>query len=280
MLFPYLYQMVPNEAYQYMGVVHLLQHFRWTWIGLAATDDDDGFRFLETMIPLLTENDICFAFTLRFPKLRYLQEAMDILFRQWDAYLIHNKTTANVYFVYAEPAFMFALRTFPPVHKVWVLTCQWDFASFSFEKNWDIESFHGAISFTVHSNQPPGFQEFLQDISPTWAKEDGFMRNFWEQAYGCSLKGSDVLGDSGKTCTGEEKLKNIPMILFEMSMMGHSYNVYNAVHVVAHALHGIYRSRSKHRRLAGGKNVQPWQVIGKTQSCEFLCKIDAFTCVI
>ncbi|XP_015267826.1 PREDICTED: vomeronasal type-2 receptor 26-like [Gekko japonicus] len=210
MLFPYLYQMVPNEASQFMGVVRLLQHFRWTWIGLAATNDDEGDRFLETIAPLLTENG--------------------------------------------------PFVSLPPVHKVWILTCQWDFASFSFEKNWDVESFHGAISFTVHSNQPPGFPKFLQDISPTWATGDGFMKNFWEQAFSCSLKNSDVLGDSNKTCTGDEKLESIPMILFEMSMMGHSYNVYNAVHAVAHALHGIYISRSKHRRLAGGGNVQLWQI--------------------
>ncbi|XP_060111004.1 vomeronasal type-2 receptor 26-like [Heteronotia binoei] len=126
-------------------------------------------------------------------------------------------------------------------------------------QNWDIESFHGAISFTVHSSQPPGFQEFLQDISPTWAKGDGFMENFWEQAFSCSLKNSDLLRDSNKTCTGEEKLESIPMILFEMSIMGHSYNVYNAVHAVARALHGIHISRTKHRRLAEGKNVEPWQ---------------------
>ncbi|XP_054850000.1 vomeronasal type-2 receptor 26-like [Eublepharis macularius] len=268
MLFPHLYQMVPNEAYQYMGVVRLFQHFRWNWIGLGAIDDDDGDKFLTTMVPLLTENGICFDFTIRFPKVTYLQEAIDLLLEQRDIYTIQNKTRANVYFVYAVPAFVFALRMFlfiapfvslPPVHKVWILTCQWDFASFSFEKNWDIETFHGAISFTVHSNEPLGFQKFLQDVSPTWAKGDGFMKNFWEQAFSCSLKNSEVVGDSNKICSGNEKLKSIPMILFEMNMMGHSYNVYSAVHAVAHALHGIYISRSKHQRLPG-ENVQPRQI--------------------
>nr|XP_056720345.1 vomeronasal type-2 receptor 26-like [Euleptes europaea] len=262
-------QMVPNEDSQYRGVVRLLQHFRWTWIGLMAMDDDNGVRFLETMEPLLTENGICFAFTIRSPKITYLQEAIDLLLEQGDAFTVHNRTKANVYFVYAEPAFVFVLRmmlflapfvSLPPLHKVWIFTCQWDFASFSFEKNWDIESFHGAISFTVHSNQPPGFQEFLQDVSPTWAKGDGFIQNFWEQAFGCSLKNSHVLGSSSKTCTGDERLESVPMILFEMSMMGHSYNVYDAVHAVAHALHGTHISRSKHRRLAEGGNVRPWQI--------------------
>ncbi|XP_054850469.1 vomeronasal type-2 receptor 26-like [Eublepharis macularius] len=31
---PSFYRMVPNEAHQYTGLVLLLQHFRWTWVGL------------------------------------------------------------------------------------------------------------------------------------------------------------------------------------------------------------------------------------------------------
>ncbi|KAM6449031.1 vomeronasal type-2 receptor 26-like [Liasis olivaceus] len=46
-IFPFLYQMVPNEVHQYTGVIQLLQHFGWTWIGLMAVDDDYGDLFLQ-----------------------------------------------------------------------------------------------------------------------------------------------------------------------------------------------------------------------------------------
>ncbi|XP_061447715.1 vomeronasal type-2 receptor 26-like [Rhineura floridana] len=61
-LYPFLYQMVPNEAHQHMGVVQLLQHFRWTWIGLLAVDDDKGDHFVQTILSVLSENGICYAF--------------------------------------------------------------------------------------------------------------------------------------------------------------------------------------------------------------------------
>ncbi|KAL8176418.1 UNVERIFIED_CONTAM: hypothetical protein K2H54_033826 [Gekko kuhli] len=268
--------MVPKEGYQYMGVIHLLQHFNWEWIGLLAVDDDRGDRFLQTVVPLLSENDICFAFTLRLPKITYLNDLTDSVLRQAEMSLTVFEEKARVCFVYAEhPAefvsrlllFLAPLISFPPLHKVWIVTSQWDFESMSFQRTWDIESFHGTISFAIHSKQPPRFQHFLQAINPSWAKGDGFIRNFWEEAFSCLLKVSDIQGDSKNACTGEEKLETLPGILFEMNMTGHSYNVYNAVYAVAHALQIIYQSRSNDRRWLNGdktvvQNIQPWQHTG------------------
>nr|XP_028560309.1 vomeronasal type-2 receptor 26-like [Podarcis muralis] len=85
-LFPFLYQMVPNEAYQHMGVVRLLQHFRWTWIGLWAVDDDRGDRFLQTMMPLLSIHGICYAFATRIPKWNYVEEMIEFALQHFETY--------------------------------------------------------------------------------------------------------------------------------------------------------------------------------------------------
>ncbi|XP_054850287.1 vomeronasal type-2 receptor 116-like [Eublepharis macularius] len=271
--FPFLYQMVPNEAHQYRGVVRLLHHFRWTWIGLLAMDDDNGDTFLQRMVPILSENNFCFAFTLRLPQTSYMGDMIDLFLMQWEKYTDLMDTKANVCFVYAEvPAFvvlrvmlfqapMFSL---PSVGKVWIVTSHWDFESVSIQGIWDISSFHGALSITVHANQPPGFQNFLQLIRPSWAERDGFIQNFWEQAFSCSLKISNEQEDNQRSCTGGERLGTLPSTLFEMSMTGHSYNVYNAVYAVAHALHDFHISRSQHRRMIKGgqvdfQNLKPWQ---------------------
>ncbi|XP_015270487.1 PREDICTED: vomeronasal type-2 receptor 26-like [Gekko japonicus] len=59
-----MYPMVPNEAIQYMGFIQLFRYFRWTWILLFVLDDDSGDKFLQMMVPMLSENGICFDFTL------------------------------------------------------------------------------------------------------------------------------------------------------------------------------------------------------------------------
>uniref|UniRef100_A0A8D2IZT1 G-protein coupled receptors family 3 profile domain-containing protein n=1 Tax=Varanus komodoensis TaxID=61221 RepID=A0A8D2IZT1_VARKO len=273
-LFPYLYQMVPNEVLQYMGVVRQLQHFRWTWIGLLAVDDDKGQRFLQTMVPLLSQHHICDAFIVRIPKLDYMEEAIEVMLQQWKSYNTVFESKASVVFVYGEaPSFqsltllLFLVRFLDvlPLGKIWIVTSHWDFAIVPLQRIWDMQTFHGAISFSVHSNQPLGFQKFAQTISPSWEKEDGFIQDFWQNAFNCFLKLSDGWEESKEICSGNEKLESLPETFFEMNMTGHSYNVYNALYIIAHALHAIYENGSKHGRLGkreclACQNVQPWQV--------------------
>ncbi|XP_077169308.1 vomeronasal type-2 receptor 26-like [Paroedura picta] len=171
--FSSLYQMVPDDTYQYRGAVQLLHCFRWTWIGLLAIDDDNGNQFLQRIVPLLSENSICFAFTYKLPKMTYLKEIAELLVNQAEWYPVLMDRNTNVIFVHGETPTMILLRIyfylvsftlFPPLSKVWIVTSHWDFESFSVFRITDTDTLHGSLSFTVHSNQPPGFQEFLQTL--------------------------------------------------------------------------------------------------------------------
>ncbi|XP_062993010.1 vomeronasal type-2 receptor 116-like [Elgaria multicarinata webbii] len=65
--FPSFYQMVPNEDPQYVGIVGLLKHFGWNWIGLIVSEVDSGETFLQTLRPRLLQNTICIAWTQVIP---------------------------------------------------------------------------------------------------------------------------------------------------------------------------------------------------------------------
>ncbi|XP_066486316.1 vomeronasal type-2 receptor 26-like [Tiliqua scincoides] len=54
---PSFYRMVPNEEHQYKGIVRLLLHFQWTWIGIITVDDENGEKFV---LPLAVCNNNCF----------------------------------------------------------------------------------------------------------------------------------------------------------------------------------------------------------------------------
>ncbi|XP_034278626.2 vomeronasal type-2 receptor 116-like [Pantherophis guttatus] len=150
-----------------------------------------------------------------------------------------------------------------PKAKVWILVSELDLASFVFQKGWDMQGLHGALSFAAYSNEVPGFQAFLQNRNHLFIKEDLFVREVWEQAFGCDYPTSSVITDS--TCTGEERLESLPATLFEISMTGHSYSIYNSVSAIGYALHDMQSSLQKYRMLKkGGKlhlqNQQPWKL--------------------
>ncbi|KAL8176342.1 UNVERIFIED_CONTAM: hypothetical protein K2H54_032077, partial [Gekko kuhli] len=151
-----------------------------------------------------------------------------------------------------------------PKGKVWILTAQMDFMSLPYQNIWDIQVIHGAISFAIHSSELPGFQQFLHSRNPSSIKEDSFIRAFWAKAFDCVFSNSVSDEAEEKMCTGEEMLEHLPRHVFETSITGHSYNIYNAVQVVAHALHAMYFSELRSTAMIPEKKKlqkeQPWQV--------------------
>ncbi|XP_053216202.1 vomeronasal type-2 receptor 26-like [Podarcis raffonei] len=279
------YQMAASEALQYEGILSLLLHFRWTWIGVIAIDNDNGERFVQTISPIFTKSGVCFAFLERIPSLSFISEINGML--EQGASINHKffSSTANIIIAYGESYHMAILRWLPylSVHddmtyniksKVWIITAQVEFTSVVIQRNWDAGIFNGAISFEIHFRNPPGFHQYVVHRNPSSTDGDGFIRDFWQQAFDCVFP--DITADKveGNICTGEEKLESLPGSFFEMSMTGHSYSIHNAVYAMAHALHAMFTSRLRHREMAyggRGKNQNPqfWQLHHFLRSISF-----------
>ncbi|XP_032092327.1 vomeronasal type-2 receptor 26-like [Thamnophis elegans] len=250
-LFP-LYCMVPKEEHQYTGLIQLLLHFGWTWIGLFAFENKEEC-FLQKLQPLLSQNGVCLAFTQNIPQHLHLEDLSEL----FDSIsIISNKLMdqkANVFLVHGESIIIVWLRTVMFLRdpenkestlfrKVWILMNSIDFILTGIQRSWDFQLFHGALSFTVYSRDVYGFKEFLQVIKPSTHK-DGFLQEVWEQLFDCSFSKAELyLSTISETCTGEEKLETLPGPLFEFQMTGQSYSIYNAVYAVAHSLHQALHS--------------------------------------
>ncbi|XP_061446418.1 vomeronasal type-2 receptor 26-like [Rhineura floridana] len=276
--------MVPNEAQQYIGIIHLLHHFGWTWVGLYAVYDDSGDHFLQALEVLLSQGGICSAFTKRLPKqdhsIHHNSEHGGMV---WILNVPFMDTKTKTYIVYGETLTFVWLSTFicsfAPVYdvyggKVWIMTAQIDFEIKDHSWIWKCDIFQGTISFAIHSNDPQGFQTYLQNIKLDSAEEDGFLKVFWEDVFQCSFPIPQRLEKHERECTGEEKLESLRRSAFEMSMSGHSYSIYNAVYAVAHALHAMDLSKAKHRAIVGAKSLDlqdlhPWQIHPFLQGISF-----------
>ncbi|XP_061447622.1 vomeronasal type-2 receptor 26-like [Rhineura floridana] len=270
------YQMAPQEDLQFAGILSLLLHFRWIWIGITVMDNDNGEIFVQNVIPLFLNNGICLAFLERIPKYSFVTEGLAMMQKGAKIHDIIMGSKANVVVVYGEFYFMVFFRWLPYLSevehmtnniksKVWVITGQVEFISLNYQRNWDARIFHGAISFRIHSNNLPGFHQFVKGRNPSSTAGDDFIWDFWQQAFFCVFP-NRVLGDlKGDICTGTEKVESLHGSFFERTMAGQSYIICNAVYAVAHALHAMFLSRCKHAGMVDGRSLklqkqQFWQL--------------------
>ncbi|XP_053117097.1 vomeronasal type-2 receptor 26-like [Hemicordylus capensis] len=279
---PSFYRTVLNESHQYMGIIRLLQHFRWTWVGLIVVDDDSGDHFLQTLEPLLAPNGICSAYTERIPKQGLLLSLAEMEDMATKMYLPLMNRKASTLIVYGESMTIMWLSTLVALAelgnivlgKVWIMTAQIDFAVTGLITRKSFPVFEGTISFMIHANEPLGFQTYLQKVKPHWTAGDGFLKGFWEQAFGCSFPNSSDPTEVDEICTGEERMDSLPEAVFEMQMTGHSFSIYNAVYAAAHALHAMISSTSNYRATVESRrfqlqDLQTWQLHQFLQGISF-----------
>ncbi|XP_061447384.1 vomeronasal type-2 receptor 26-like [Rhineura floridana] len=279
----FFHWMFPNGVHQYRGILQLLLHFRWTWIGVMYLDVDSAKTFVQHVLPMFIYNGICFDFIKTLPGTDFSNQISEIMKKSLEAISIAMESTANTVIFHGEFQSMITVRNLftlsqiedvPVKTKIWIMTADMDFASVPLQRNWDISFIHGSISFAVSSKEVSGFQEFLKMRNPTLEKEDGFLGEFWQQVFDCLLPSSGVGKMDVNICTGEEKLESLPGSVFEMSMTTHSYSIYNAVYAMAHALHSMHSFISKDKTTVNGErrkqlNQQPWKLPHFLRSLSF-----------
>ncbi|XP_039180272.1 vomeronasal type-2 receptor 116-like [Crotalus tigris] len=248
--------MFPVEMHQYNGILHLLLHFGWTWVGKVCFVEEDKERFIQNSLSMFTERGICFDFIESIPQMMYGNLAAEMVEEADKLYKVIMGSTVIAVILNAEITGLVALRLMIYVldsdnipnersTKVWIMTAQMEFTSLLVQRELPIDFLHGALSFAIQSKELTGFREFIQKRNPNAENGDGFIRDFWKDAFECSFSSDITDRNTDRTCTGEEKLESLSQSIFEMSMTSHSYSIYNAVYAVAHALRQLYSSKFK-----------------------------------
>nr|XP_056720285.1 vomeronasal type-2 receptor 26-like [Euleptes europaea] len=264
------YQMYPNEALQHAGILSLLMYFKWTWIGVLVMDDDIGENIVQTLLPVSSKYGVCFAFIGRCPRSRFVTENMYLVQQGREIYDKIMSSKAHVFVAFGQSYSLNDLRwlmflsegqsiPWKTKGKVWILTAQMDFTSYVYQRTWDTDIIHGALTFSIHSSHLPRFQKFVENRNPSNTGSDGFIWNFWCHAFDCVFP-NQIQGEvRDDICTGQEKLESLPGSFFEMSMTGHSYSIYNAVYAVAYAVHAMHQK--KHRTMVNSlQDLNQWQL--------------------
>ncbi|OCT79161.1 hypothetical protein XELAEV_18030260mg [Xenopus laevis] len=265
--FPSFYRTIPNEEAEIDGIVQLLKHFGWKWVGLIISDDDTGYRARERISKGLFSNGGCVAFTA------VLQHPFGIRnFHENRIVGEIEKTTANVIVLFISAAFsysiahLFTFYNIPP--KLWITSSFIPNIIRFKQKEVDI-GLNGSLSLLIQEGEILGFEQFFYKFSPNNYPNDALIAETWQQLFECVFIDSpsfikEIPGKEEKTCTGNETLSDEDLSVFGNHNYRVTYRVYTAVYALAHALHNLYSAQppANHwdKLESLKKEFNPWQV--------------------
>uniref|UniRef100_A0A5F8GPF1 Vomeronasal 2 receptor 585 n=1 Tax=Monodelphis domestica TaxID=13616 RepID=A0A5F8GPF1_MONDO len=263
--FPSVYQMASKDTSLPLAMVRLMLHFKWTWVGLVASDDSRSEKFLRDLQEEMVRNDVCVAFIHKIFTGLTEDEChhSDFLKKLW-------YSIARVIVIYGNTDTLLTLRFIEVPHtllyRMWITSSHWDIAKKPGYIYFD--NFHGALIFADQTSKIPGFKHFLKTINPAKDPENIFLQNFWNSAFGCT---STIGKGDGAVCSPNASLDTLRLTYLDMTMSDQSYTVYSAVYAVAWALHEMFLVRSEMQSNSNGNNlgIYPWKLHSFLKNIQF-----------
>ncbi|XP_036591175.1 vomeronasal type-2 receptor 26-like [Trichosurus vulpecula] len=263
--FPSLYQMAPRDSSLHKGLVRLMSHFKWTWVGLVTIDDLRDEEFLRELTLEMANNGVCVSFTEKIPvsERRHTESHMTFMPRIM-------ASSSRVIFIHGDTDSLMILRysQFPFLanYKVWVTNSHWDITMRP--KYIDGYNFHGALTFSHLTSEVPGFKAFIRTVNTGKYLEDIVLKEFWHSAFGCT---EEPEKPKQEECSPNASLETLPLLYFDMTMSELSYTIYNGVYAVAWTLHEMLLKKLEKESMVEGESCvpHPWQLHSFLKKIQF-----------
>ncbi|XP_029435604.1 extracellular calcium-sensing receptor-like [Rhinatrema bivittatum] len=280
--FPSFFRTIPSDDIQVRGLAQLVAHFDWKWVGLVSSEDDYGEFGSHLLKNELQAIGTCVAFHETFPvvpvrgKIYHITEKV-------------KKSSANVIFVISSGHNVLPVMEELAKHhitgKVWIATEGWSTSPVVSTKELS-NMLSGTIGLTVHEDDIRGFRDFLRNLHPSSSPSDIFIKSFWEETFRCHweiledppTQASNEFNTTRDLCTGREKLEEFKSQVSIEDDNRISYNVYNAIYSVAHALQSMKscvpgEGPFTNRTCADIQDFKPWQLLHYMRKVHFRNKL-------
>ncbi|XP_036014716.1 vomeronasal 2, receptor 88 isoform X5 [Mus musculus] len=227
----HVHQVATKDTHLSHGIVSLMFHFRWTWIGLVISDDDKGIQFLSDLREESQRHGICLAFVNMIP------ENMQIYMTRATIYDKQIMTSlAKVVIIYGEmnSTLEVSFRRWENLgaRRIWITTSQWDVITN--KKEFTLNLFHGTITFAHRRFEIPKFKKFMQTMNTAKYPVDISHTILEWNYFNCSISKNSSKMDH---ITFNNTLEWTALHNYDMVMSDEGYNLYNAVYAVAHTYH-------------------------------------------
>ncbi|XP_031207746.1 vomeronasal type-2 receptor 116-like [Mastomys coucha] len=247
-----LYQMASKYTSLSLGIVSLMVHFRWSWVGLILPDDHKGNKILLEFREDMEKKGVCMAFVKMIPV------TWNLHFNKfWE-----NMDEAKIIIIYGDidslTGLMRNIGQRLLTGKVWVMNTEPHITYYA--DYFMLDSFHGSLIFTHNYRESFELTKFIQTVNPYKYPEDIYLPKLWHLFFKCSF--SDIDCQLMANCHSNASLDVLPSHILDMAISEESYNIYNAVYAVAHSLHQMSLQQVQTQPHENGEAVAffPWQL--------------------
>uniref|UniRef100_A0A1B8YAM7 G-protein coupled receptors family 3 profile domain-containing protein n=2 Tax=Xenopus tropicalis TaxID=8364 RepID=A0A1B8YAM7_XENTR len=264
--FPSFYRTVPNELSEMDGIVQILKHFGWKWVGLIVSNSDSGERALDRIRKDIESYGGCVAFSV------FLSESIFFYLFIFNVKSIINKINqkgVDVIVLFLTPTHLkIFIRLFSSrqiTRKIW-LSSSFFPTVVPHIHGYSRTTLNGTLSLSAQGGEIPGFETFLYRMTPSNYPNDDTVTEIWETLHDCSFTGSLKTNTSvpGQKCSGNESLDDEALSRFGNFDFRVGYQVYTAVYALAHSLHNLFSARAPaHPQAPAGSlkhRFKPWQL--------------------
>ncbi|XP_069072139.1 extracellular calcium-sensing receptor-like [Pleurodeles waltl] len=272
--FPSFLRTIPSDHYQAYGLVKLVLHFGWKWVGLLSAEDDYGVLGSQVLKESLLASGVCIAFheTLPSTPSTSRHNVISNIVKTSSA----NVVVAFSAFAYLKPVLWNIVNL---TGKIWIASEAWSTITSIFSKD-QSNMMTGTLGLATRDVAVPGMQEFFINVHPLTSLNDIFSEQFWEETFGCHWKsrykatGASVI-NSTRWCTGAEKPMGFELQNTNKFDQRVTYNIYNALYAVAHALHKMHSCVPGggpfiNNRCANLRDFRPWQLLRYIRDVHFV----------
>ncbi|XP_031960038.1 G-protein coupled receptor family C group 6 member A isoform X1 [Corvus moneduloides] len=268
--FPSFFRTIPSDFHQTRAMTRLIYESGWNWIGVIATDDDNGRFALESFGVQAMANNVCIAFKEMLPA--YLSDSTFHTKVDHAIEKIVKETRVNVIVVFMRQ--FHVLKLFKKaieknVKKVWIASDNWS-AAFKISTIPNIRQLGTVVGFGFKSGDISSFQEFLRNLHEKPTENNKFLHEYIMLLSVCAyLEYHDF-----QTCIANQSQDDLlenagskPQIWRDDFLnanieQGFIHSTILAVYAIAHAIKG----RCKDRDCKDPSAFTPWEKVQSTCS--------------
>ncbi|XP_009895699.2 G-protein coupled receptor family C group 6 member A [Dryobates pubescens] len=176
--FPSFFRTIPSDFHQTRAMAHLICESGWNWIGVIATDDDNGRFALESFGVQAMANNVCIAFKELLPA--YLSDNTFQTKVDHAIERIVKETEVNVIVVFMRQPHV--LKLFKKaiernVNKIWIASDNWS-AAVKISTIPNIRQLGTIVGFGFKSGDISAFQDFLRNLPEKPTENNKFLHEY------------------------------------------------------------------------------------------------------